>query len=65
MSQQNLLKVREIIIGTGALGYAKKEVLRFAGEAQAIIASAKMQKKYKTFLKSYSAEILNLWPRLI
>jgi len=58
ITKQDLLKMRGIIIKSGALDYAKKEIASLLSRAKAINPSLKMQPKYRNFLDQYSCQIL-------
>lgn len=54
----DLLKMRKIIRISGALDYAKGEILNLLRKAQDIIKSSRMHKKYKTLLNDHSRKLL-------
>ncbi len=56
----DLLAIRKIAEGSGALDYAKTEVYRYAKEAKRILISSRMREPYKSSLIRYSEEILKL-----
>lgn len=56
----DLLKMRDIVTGSGALDYAKKEVKRCTEEAKKILMSSRMKNTYKANLIRYAEEILKL-----
>lgn len=56
----DLLKIRAIVIRSGALAYAKKEIRLLLNKAESLIASLAMHKSVKTLLRDYSREILDL-----
>jgi geranylgeranyl diphosphate synthase type I len=60
VNNNDLFKMRKIIRNCGALDYAVKETSKLLKEAHCIIQTSHMHKKYKTFLKDYSREILSL-----
>lgn len=56
----DLLRIRAIVIRSGALEYAKKEIRLLLNKADSITASLAMRKSVKTLLSNYSKEILDL-----
>ena len=60
VNKPDLLKVRNIILSSGSLDYAKGELSNLIKKAQAILASSEMNAKYKSLLYEYSQEILIL-----
>lgn len=56
----DLLKMRAIVIGSGALEHAKKEICLLLNKAEGISASCGMRKSVKALLNNYSREILDL-----
>jgi geranylgeranyl diphosphate synthase type I len=58
VNRGDLLKMRKIIRISGALDYAKGEILSLLRKAQDIIESSRMHKKYKAFLNNYSRKLL-------
>lgn len=63
VTKQDLMKMRKIIISSGALNYARNEIQKLAKEASSLIASSKMRKKYKDCLNTYTAKVLNMQER--
>ncbi len=57
-STADLLKIRKIITASGALDYAKEEILTLIKKADALIKTLRMREKYKTVLNTYLKEIL-------
>ena len=57
---KDLLKMREIISTSGALEYAKKQILKSVESAGGTIARSGMNAKYRDILGKYSQDILNL-----
>ena len=53
-SHSDLLKVRKIIIDSGAPDYAKTQIASFTGKANALYAASKMDRVYKDALINYS-----------
>jgi geranylgeranyl diphosphate synthase type I len=60
VSKKDLLKIQKIIISSGALGYAKKEVLSLMNRAEVISKSLQMKTEYEQTLSNYSKELFNL-----
>jgi len=56
----NLLKMRKIILDTGALTYAQDQIKYLYLKAQIKINSLKMHKNYKEALRSFSQKILKI-----
>lgn len=56
----DLSEMRKLIVASGALERAKKEVAMAMEKAQEFISSSKMKPAYKAFLKEYSQKILSL-----
>lgn len=56
----DLLRMQKIIIESGALDYAKKEILIFIKRSQMLQRYLKMLPKYKSLLSEYSGKILGL-----
>jgi geranylgeranyl pyrophosphate synthase len=55
-----LNKVKELIIKTGGLDYAKNEIKKLFSQAQEIIKLSRMRKAYSQALNGFSKEILNV-----
>jgi geranylgeranyl diphosphate synthase type I len=60
VGRADLLKMREIIVKSGALDYAKDEINRFVKKAQGLNLYSKMHPQYKGLLSRYSIQLLNL-----
>jgi geranylgeranyl diphosphate synthase type I len=60
VNKTDLRKMRRLIVASGALDYAKKEISLFIKKAQSLNASIKMRTKYKDMLSDFSQEILKL-----
>lgn len=60
VDKTDLLKIRKIITGSGALNYTKREIGKFLKKANVLHSSLKMYPRYKSLLSRYSEEILNL-----
>ncbi len=58
IAKKDLLKMRGIIISSGALNYAKREISRFIKASCKILAVSRMRPAYKNLLESYAEEIL-------
>jgi geranylgeranyl diphosphate synthase type I len=58
--RNDLLIMRRLVIESGALDYAKKEILDSIKKAQRINKSSAMHPEYKDLLSRYSREILDL-----
>lgn len=56
----DLLRMRRIIVASGALDYAKNEVSLMIEKARELIGKSKMLPKYKTALNAYSQKILSV-----
>jgi len=55
---QDLLKIRQIIVDSGAKEAAKKEIDRLITKARRLIATSKVFSEYKVLLYSYAQELL-------
>jgi len=55
----DLIKMRRIIIDTGALRFAKHEINYLLKQAQEIINSSNIKPRYKKFLADYSRQIIS------
>ncbi len=60
VKRNDLLTMRRIIVSSGALYYSAREISRLTKEAQSVIASCRMDKKYKALLNNYCQELLSL-----
>ncbi len=60
VDKMDLSRMQKIIIESGTLDYAKKEILKFIKRAQGIQQSFRMQPKYRKLLLAYSNQILSL-----
>ncbi|MFC1631865.1 polyprenyl synthetase family protein [Candidatus Omnitrophota bacterium] len=60
VTNNDLKKVRRLVYKTGSLDYAEKQILDLTLKAHGEIQSCAMRPKYKTFLKNYAAEILQV-----
>ncbi len=60
VTRDDLLKMREIIISSGALKFAKNEISLLIKKAQRLISQSKMNLKYKTILNEYFKQLLSL-----
>ena len=60
VKRSDLLTMRRIMVSSGALYYSAREISRLTKEAQSVIASCRMDKKYKAMLNNYSKELLSL-----
>jgi len=60
VSRADLSLVREVIIRSGALEYAKKEVARLISKAERLLGKSRMHPSYKNLLDVYTRELLNL-----
>jgi geranylgeranyl diphosphate synthase type I len=56
----DLYKLRRIIRESGALDYAKREVLRLIKEAKTLISSSKINKPYKELLTTFAQDTLRI-----
>lgn len=59
-NKNDLVKIREIAVNTGALDCSKTEISFFLDKAKEIISSSKMKLEYKNLLKGYCEQILSL-----
>lgn len=59
-SNQDLNRIRQIAIASGALECSKIEISFFMKKAKELISSSKMKPQYKNLLKGYCEEILRL-----
>lgn len=59
-NRNDLLKMRRIIFSSGALDYAKQEILNSTAAAQKSIGSSRIKARYKSYLNEYSREILKI-----
>lgn len=57
-TEKDLKKAQKIILKTGSVDFAKKEIIKLKKEAEKILKNIKMDKKYKDLLKDISNEIL-------
>ena len=57
-SRSDLLKVRKIITGSGAIACAKKEIAAFTVKAKALYADSNMRREYKIVLSDYSDSLM-------
>jgi geranylgeranyl diphosphate synthase type I len=60
VTRADLHKMRGLLTASGALDYAKKEILRLINQAQALNLSSRMSGHYKNLLDIYSRELLAL-----
>ena len=60
VTKSDLLKIRKIIRSSGALDYARKQIIQCLKQAQALIRNSKMRTDYKSALTQYAQEILKL-----
>ena len=60
VTRNDLKTMKTIIKDSGALNYAKAEMITLAKQSQKLLASLKIGKKYKTFLSSYAQQILKI-----
>jgi geranylgeranyl diphosphate synthase, type I len=56
--KRELLKMREIILASGALDFARRQISDSLRKAKKLIAASRMNKKYKALISGYSQEIL-------
>lgn len=62
IAERDLIKMRHIIILSGALDYAQNEICKLTKEASSLLASSKMRDKYKDRLNAYTSQ---LFPNLV
>jgi len=60
LNKKDLLEMQEIILKTGSLSYAKKEISNYVNIAQRCLTSTKMYPRYKKLLLEYSRSIINI-----
>ncbi len=60
VGRSDLSKVRRILIESGALSYAQKEISILTGRGLRLLESSRMRPKYKTFLLDYSRNLLKI-----
>lgn len=60
VKQSGLIKIREIIVKTGALDYAQDQIKHLYAKAAKQIESLRMDKKYKQALEDFSQKILKV-----
>ncbi len=59
VNRADLAKMRGVLIRSGALNYAEKEISSLLNKAAATIKSSGIRPQYKNLLSCYSKEILN------
>ncbi|MDD4182466.1 MAG: polyprenyl synthetase family protein [Candidatus Omnitrophica bacterium] len=59
-NKNDLKKIREITVNTGALNCSKTEISFFLNKAKEAISSSRMKIQYKNLLKGYCEQILSL-----
>jgi geranylgeranyl diphosphate synthase type I len=60
VKNDDLMKIREIIVGCGALEYAKDEVTKLLDTTKRLHTNCKMREPYKSALYNYFRELLTL-----
>lgn len=60
VDKKDLIAIRRVIVESGALEYAKKEVSKLVKKSQDAIEASKIKLPYKTFLSNYTREILKI-----
>ena len=60
VNRSDLLKLRKLINASGALDYARREILRLTNQAKNLLCRSAMKSKYKCLLLSYTNEILSI-----
>lgn len=58
VGMKDLRQIREIMVGTGALDCAKKEISSLISRAAGIVDSSSMKKQYRLWLRQYSSRLL-------
>lgn len=56
----DLLKMREVVVSSGTLCYAKKEISSLLKKAQILITSSAMKNSYKNLLATYAQQLITL-----
>ena len=60
VDKTDLSKMRKIMLASGTLDYAEKEINNFINKARQLIQSCRMRPEYKESLLGYSKKLLNL-----
>ena len=58
-SHSDLLKARNVILDSGAVTYAQRDIGRFVKRAKALYAGLRMRRSYKSVLSDFSDELLS------
>ncbi|MFA5411355.1 MAG: polyprenyl synthetase family protein [Candidatus Omnitrophota bacterium] len=60
VDKKDLLAMQKIVLASGALQYARKEINRLTAQAKSLSARVQMRQPYQNLLLNYSKEILKL-----
>ena len=60
LAKGDLMRTREIMLESGALDFAQKEIASLSAQAQATIKSSRIKTRYKEFLSGYCTQLLSV-----